>query len=823
VNSYTEITVTATDKSINANKAKHTIYLKYDPNMLDSLGPIFRQLSGPRSGDTIKDPMVTIIDSIFDLSAVDSVYWSLNGSVRKSLEFLSNNHYRLSDTLKTYHLNRLVVYARDKSNRGNKDSSVISLNYNVPPEINDTILSTGKNAALPCTLRAQSADGDPLAWSMVAPISSSVGNINGSLPIITFTPTSDWIGADSFRVRVTDGKWSDTAKVKITVFSVPVGPKDVKITSQPAIDSIVAGQSISFSVTMNSDINPAPTFQWNHNGTAISGATSLSYAIGTVLPKDTGSYTVTVTNTVGSMTSPAFVLKVLVAPSITVQPNSATKCAGETVSLSVTASGTLPLSYQWKKGGDDATGVSNTGSYSIASVDTLHAGIYTCVISNAYGNITTQPCTLGVNVPISIVEHPASIKKWAGDTVTFSVKAKGSGALTYQWKKGNANIAGATSASYTISGINYFTDNDADYSCVVTNPCGSKTSNAAKLTVDAVKMAAGGDEHSLIVKMDGTLWVCGTNGYGQLGTGDTISRLKPVQIMTSVQSVACGDESSFIIRSDGSLWACGFNEAGGLGLGDQINRLQPTIVIQNVLTVAAGDAHCLIVKNDNTLWACGSNSNGQLGLGDMVDRFDPKYVMNNVSRVAAGGDHSFILKKDGTLYACGYNCYGVLGDGTMQNSPSPIQIKTNVSDIAISNYHSVILMSDKTVLACGENHFGQLGDGTTTERHLPVLVSTLTDVIKIASGSASYSMALKSDGTFWAFGNNSVGNLGDGTTQERHLPIKVNSEVAQFTSSDSHTLIIKTDGSLWGCGQNFYGQLGDGSTMDRHSWIQIKF
>jgi alpha-tubulin suppressor-like RCC1 family protein len=159
----------------------------------------------------------------------------------------------------------------------------------------------------------------------------------------------------------------------------------------------------------------------------------------------------------------------------------------------------------------------------------------------------------------------------------------------------------------------------------------------------------------------------------------------------------------------------------------------------------------------------------------------------------------------------------------MQNSPSPIQIKTNVSDIAISNYHSVILMSDKTVLACGENHFGQLGDGTTTERHLPVLVSTLTDVIKIASGSASYSMALKSDGTFWAFGNNSVGNLGDGTTQERHLPIKVNSEVAQFTSSDSHTLIIKTDGSLWGCGQNFYGQLGDGSTMDRHSWIQIKF
>ncbi|MFC5471295.1 immunoglobulin-like domain-containing protein, partial [Cohnella suwonensis] len=128
------------------------------------------------------------------------------------------------------------------------------------------------------------------------------------------------------------------------------------------------------------------------------------------------------------------------------------------------------------------------------------------------------------------------------------------------------------------------------------------------------------------------------------------------------------------------------------------------------------------------------------------------------------------------------------------------------------------LKSDGTLWAWGDNDYGQLGDGTTTRRYTPVQV--LSGVQAIAAG-ARHSLALKSDGTLWAWGDNSVGDLGDGTTIDRHTPVQVLSGVQAVASRGFHSLALKSDGTLWAWGDNAYGQLGDGTTINSSTPVQV--
>jgi alpha-tubulin suppressor-like RCC1 family protein len=139
--------------------------------------------------------------------------------------------------------------------------------------------------------------------------------------------------------------------------------------------------------------------------------------------------------------------------------------------------------------------------------------------------------------------------------------------------------------------------------------------------------------------------------------------------------------------------------------------------------------------------------------------------------------------------------------------------------IAAGGAHSLAIRSDGTLWAWGFNKRGQLGDGTTTHRHSPVQV--LTDVVSVAAGYR-HSLAIRSDGTLWAWGSNKRGQLGDGTTTHRHSPVQVLTDVVSVTAGGgSHSLAIRRDGTLWAWGWNKYGQLGDGTTTDRHSPVQV--
>jgi len=249
-------------------------------------------------------------------------------------------------------------------------------------------------------------------------------------------------------------------------------------SQQPQSATRCSGQSVTFSVTAAG--SGTLTYQWRKGGSNIGGATGNSYTINAVTTGDVGSYDCVVTNACGSVPSNAATLSVNTGPSFSQQPQSATRCSGQSVTFSVTAAGSGTLTYQWRKGGNDIGGATGN-SYTINAVATGDIGSYDCVVTNDCGSVPSNAATLAVNTGPQISGQPASQSVAAGSSVSFTVTATGSGTLSYQWRKGGTDIGGATGSTYTIDSVT--TADAGDYDCVVTNGCGSVPSDAATLSV----------------------------------------------------------------------------------------------------------------------------------------------------------------------------------------------------------------------------------------------------------------------------------------------------------------------------------------------------
>ncbi len=279
------------------------------------------------------------------------------------------------------------------------------------------------------------------------------------------------------------------------------------IGTQPVDQTVAEGGNATFSVAAS---GTAPfTYQWRKDLVAISGATSASFTITGVKVSDAGSYSVLVSNSVGSIASAAGKLSVTplsTPPAITTQPISQTVTPGATATFSVVATGAAPLAYQWRKGTTAIAGAT-TATLSIAAAAVSDNGTYTVVVSNAFGSVTSAGATLTVDsgaVAPSITVQPVARTSNIGGNITFTVVAAGTGPLTYQWKKDGVAIGGATSATLTLVNVQGY--DSGDYSVTVTGVAGSVTSNAATLTVPAsrlinvsVRSAAGTGEQTLIV------------------------------------------------------------------------------------------------------------------------------------------------------------------------------------------------------------------------------------------------------------------------------------------------------------------------------------
>ena len=292
-------------------------------------------------------------------------------------------------------------------------------------------------------------------------------------------------------------------------------------------------------------------------------------------------------------------------------------------------------------------------------------------------------------------------------------------------------------------------------------------------TLSGLTAIAGGDYHSLALRSDGTVWTWGENVYGELGN-DTLSGSEtPVQVLgsggsgylTGVVAIAGIGFHSLALRSDGTVWAWGDNGYGQLGDGTTTNSETPVQVLgaggsgylTGIVAIAGGMYHSLALRNDGTVWTWGynyysapTNSNTPvqvLGAGGSG-------FLTGIVAIAGGSVHSLAVKSDGTVWAWGYNEYGQLGNGTLTTSGTPVQVLgpggsgylTGMVAIAGAVYHSLALRSDGTVWAWGNNAYGELGNGTFTESETPVQVGGLSGVVAIAGGDY-HSLALTPPGT----------------------------------------------------------------------------
>ena len=354
---------------------------------------------------------------------------------------------------------------------------------------------------------------------------------------------------------------------------------------------------------------------------------------------------------------------------------------------------------------------------------------------------------------------------------------------------------------------------------------------AAESSNSGVTMVAGGILHTLALQNDGTVWAWGSNNQGQLGDGTRNKQLAPVQVqgLSPVVAIDAGSYHSLVVKNDGTVWTWGANSNGQLGDGTKNDRLTPIQVqgLSSVVAVDAGLHHNLALKSDGTVWAWGPNNLGQLGDGTNDERLTPVQVqgLSSVVSISANRERSLAIKNDGTVWAWGWDDYGTLGDGYPEiNRSTPVQVQNLSSVVAIDAgfYHNLALKSDGTVWAWGHNYYGQLGDETAKIRYTPVQVQGLGSVVDIAAG-LSHSLAVKSDGTVWAWGSNDSGQLGDGTLGHS-TPAQVQglSSVAAISSGHWHSFAIENDGTVWAWGKNWTGQLGDGTTKERLTPIQIQ-
>jgi alpha-tubulin suppressor-like RCC1 family protein len=342
---------------------------------------------------------------------------------------------------------------------------------------------------------------------------------------------------------------------------------------------------------------------------------------------------------------------------------------------------------------------------------------------------------------------------------------------------------------------------------------------------------AAGDHHIVVVKNDGSLWVCGANEQGQLGDGSTNMRTTPIQLKSvrDINAVACGSTHTLASTKGGAVWAWGNGETAPKQIAD----------LKDITAVAAGSGHSLALRRDGTVWSWGSNHRGQLGNGTTNNTSAPVQVtgLTDVTAIAAGRSHSVALRKDGTVWSWGANNDGQLGDGTNEHRLTPVQVKglTDAIAIAAGYYHTAAIRKDGSVVAWGgnESESWQLADGTTMMSMTPVSVTGQTnlpatgeaiittkepprpfaDVVKIACG-AMHTLAIKSDGSLWAWGTNHYwGQLGDGSVEWRTNPVQPRgmTDCVAVAAGKYHSVALKKDGTLWTWGGNTHGQLGIGT------------
>jgi len=354
----------------------------------------------------------------------------------------------------------------------------------------------------------------------------------------------------------------------------------------------------------------------------------------------------------------------------------------------------------------------------------------------------------------------------------------------------------------------------------------------------AVALSAGLAYHTALLLTDGSVRTFGNNTYGQLGVGDTASRLTPVQVVSGFSSmlgkVAAGQYHTATVMADGTVRAFGNNAQGQLGVNDNTNRLtavQVWGISSSATSVACGQRFTAVLLADGTVRTFGSNGAGNLGVNDTTQRSTPVQVFgisSSATAVACGTYQTAVLLADGTVRTFGSNGSGQLGVNDTTDRSTPVQvfgISSSATAVACGGYHVIVLLGNGTVRTFGQNNVGQLGVNDTANRSTPVQVTGITSATAVAGGSF-HTAVLLADGTVRAFGSNGSGQIGvnDSFSTAYLTPVQVfgiSSSATAVACTRNHTIVLLGDGTVRTFGGNAAGQLGVNDTTARITPVTV--
>ncbi|MFM2295102.1 MAG: hypothetical protein RLZZ350_1515, partial [Verrucomicrobiota bacterium] len=795
--------------------------------------------------------------------------WRLNGS---PVVGATNSLFAIASTTTNDTGNYTCVVYDYYGPAGSVTSTVSVLMVLLPPFVVASPVALTNVVGQSAAFTVAAGGSAPLAfqWLSNGVALADTARVTGSATsnlVFTSTLVGD---AANYSCVITNAAGSVTSVVAALTVLVPPS-----VTVAPASQTILSGNSATFTATPSG--TPPFTFQWLKNNSPLANATNNPLAFANATTNDTADYQVIVANAASSITSSVVTLAVFDAPFIVTPPLAQTVVENQFVSFAVTAGGTAPLAYQWLSNGvplADTAGISGsaTSQLSFSSVPRGFAANYSCVVTNAYGSVTSAPAALAVNFAPYFETSPASSTNDPGSTLTLSSTVRGTLPIDFQWQfygqpfgvPGRLTNDLAATAKLTLS--NLTTDQNGPYTLVVSNVVGVVTSAVANVTVQYtlpaftlqpanrtlavsnqlqfVTLATGSsplayqwfangvaltnDDRTLgadtatltltnaLLTDSGNYFVVASNPAGAVTSAvAVVSVLTPPSIstVTSNQTGIVTSNLIFSVVADGSAplafqW---FRNGVTLANGGRYSGVTTdTLALSNLAVADAGSFSCRVTN------AVGSVSQVVVVLTVITP---PGFTNQPVSRSAVLGQTvSFTATATNNLpigYQWQFTPTAGVGAGVSINIPGATNTTLNVFVATTNDFGSYHLVASNaagaTVSAEAALTRGQIVawgsglSGFTIATNL-LIPASLTNIIAVACGdngstansTSSHNLALRDDGTVFAWGSNNSG--------ETNVPANATNVVA-IAAGRQHSVALRADGTVvaWGLA-NFAAQ-----------------
>ena len=326
------------------------------------------------------------------------------------------------------------------------------------------------------------------------------------------------------------------------------------------------------------------------------------------------------------------------------------------------------------------------------------------------------------------------------------------------------------------------------------------------------------------------LFTWGYGNEGRLGINNLSTVGVPVTTFaggTTWKQVACGGANTAAVKTDGTLWVWGNSNLGQLGTNDGIIRSTPVTTFAggtNWKQVSRSGNYTAAIKTDGSLWTWGRNEVGELGINLTGERSTPVTTFaggNNWKSVVCGEQHTVAIKTDGSLWTWGNNNTGQLGINSLNNRSIPVTTFVggiNWKQVSCGNLYTAAIKTDGSLWTWGGNSVGELGTNDGINRSTPVTTFAGGTNWKSVACGYNHTIAIKTDGSLWTWGYNNRGQLGDNTGTSRSTPVTTFAGGNNWKSiggGKESTAAIKTDGTLWVWGFKSFGALGTNDAITR--------